>query len=208
MNFGGEFSWMFWKRKVRILIDWLVERRILTINNSPNDYQIPQQAAPFMGILLAALLHRGDISGFLREEPAEVLQSVAAQIREREFLTNPFLNAFDLPVLDGPSWWTSDVLPAIAKELRRRTKPKRTYSGGPIARLKQLDIVTVAENFTILEPAGAGKLKGLCPLHEEKTASFYVYQESQRWRCFGACAKGGDVIDLLARIPDRRSSNG
>jgi len=161
-----------------------------------------------MGILLAAHLHNGDISGFLRGEPVEVLQDVAGQIRRRERLMGPFLNAFDLPALDGPSWWTSDVLPAIAMELTRRTKPRRIYSGGPIARLKQLDILTVAEKFTILEPAGAGKLKGLCPLHKEETASFYVYQENQRWRCYGACAEGGDVPDLLVKLSQKGAHRG
>lgn len=180
----------------------------MTTNHEAREYRIPQQAAPFMGILLAAHLHNGDISGFLWGEPVEVLQDVAAQIKERESLMNPFLDGWDLPVLDEPSWWMAEVLPAIEKELRRRTKPKKTYSGGPIARLKQLDIVTVAEKFTVLEPAGPGKLKGLCPLHNEKTASFYVYQESQRWRCYGACAEGGDVNTLVARLLERRPISG
>lgn len=53
-----------------------------------------------------------------------------------------------------------------------------------------------AGRFTELRPAGAGKLKGRCPLHQERTPSFFVYIESQRWQCFGACARGGDVISL------------
>ena len=177
-------------------------------SNSPDGYQIPPEAAPFMGILLAAHLHNGDISGFLREEPVEVLQGVAAQIRARESLMNPFLDAWDLPVLDGPSWWMSEVVPAIEKELHRRTKPKKTYCGGPVAKLKHLDIVQVAEKFTVLESAGVEKLKGLCPLHNEKTVSFYVYSNTQRWRCYGACAEGGDVITLVARLSERRPTSG
>jgi hypothetical protein len=161
-----------------------------------------------MGILLAAHLHNGDISGFLREEPVEVLQGVAAQIRARESLMNPFLDAWDLPVLDGPSWWMSEVVPAIEKELHRRTKPKKTYSGGPVAKLKHLDIVQVAEKYTILGRAGSGKLKGLCPLHDEKSPSFYIYLDSQRWQCFGACAGGGNVVALLIRLSERRSTGG
>jgi DNA primase len=34
-------------------------------------------------------------------------------------------------------------------------------------------------------------------LHDEATASFHVYTETNRWYCFGACAKGGSAIDLL-----------
>jgi CHC2 zinc finger len=39
-----------------------------------------------------------------------------------------------------------------------------------------------------------------CPLpgHEDKTPSFTVYTETNSWFCFGACLKGGDVVDLAA----------
>lgn len=35
-----------------------------------------------------------------------------------------------------------------------------------------------------------------CCFHEEKTASLTVYQEKQRFECFG-CGKHGDVIDFV-----------
>jgi DNA primase len=39
---------------------------------------------------------------------------------------------------------------------------------------------------------------GRCPLpdHEERTPSFTVHPERNFWYCFGACQRGGDVIDL------------
>ena len=36
----------------------------------------------------------------------------------------------------------------------------------------------------------------LCPFHEETKASFYYYDTSNRFYCFGCGGKGGDVIDL------------
>ena len=60
----------------------------------------------------------------------------------------------------------------------------------------ETDLVALAEEFTVLLPAGAN-YKGICPLHEEKTASFYVYNETQTWHCFGACGRGGDVIEFV-----------
>ena len=182
--------------------------KLIATKNSPNGFAIPTEAAPYMGILLAALLHDGDISGFLRNEPAGVLLEVAAGIEEREMFVDPFLDGWDLPVLNGPSWWMSDVLPAIEKELKRRTNPRRSNANRPIARLKQLDILEVAEKFTDLKAVGPGKFKGLCPLHDEKTPSFYIFEESQRWHCFGACAGDGDVIKLSASLLDRRSTGG
>lgn len=35
-----------------------------------------------------------------------------------------------------------------------------------------------------------------CPFHKEDTPSFSYNPASGRWRCFGACHTGGDVIDM------------
>ena len=94
--------------------------------------------------------------------------------------------------------------PMIKAELERRARPKQACSrNSPIARLKQLDLATVAGRYTQLRPSGPGKLKGRCPLHQERTPSFYVYEDTQRWRCFSGCASGGDVVDLLAAVRRR-----
>ncbi|HEU5314553.1 MAG TPA: DNA primase [Chloroflexota bacterium] len=43
----------------------------------------------------------------------------------------------------------------------------------------------------------AGKyFKGLCPFHQEKTPSFYVYPDQGTYHCYG-CGKGGDVFTWL-----------
>lgn len=55
-----------------------------------------------------------------------------------------------------------------------------------------------AGQLTHLRPSGRN-LKGSCPFHLERTPSFVVFPESQRWKCFGACGEGGDVIDLLRK---------
>ena len=53
----------------------------------------------------------------------------------------------------------------------------------------------VARRLTDLR--GGRTLSGKCPLHrEEKGRSFVVWPDIQKWRCYGACAKSGDVIDL------------
>lgn len=35
-----------------------------------------------------------------------------------------------------------------------------------------------------------------CPFHKEDTPSFSFNPSTGKWRCFGACKTGGDVIDL------------
>jgi hypothetical protein len=62
-----------------------------------------------------------------------------------------------------------------------------------------VDLGTIIEGAGIeLRPAGSGRLRGLCPFHQEKTPSFFVFQDHGRWRCFG-CGEHGDAIDFLRR---------
>jgi DNA primase len=42
-------------------------------------------------------------------------------------------------------------------------------------------------------------LFGLCPFHEEKTASFAISREAGLFHCFG-CEAGGDVIGFVVRF--------
>lgn len=55
------------------------------------------------------------------------------------------------------------------------------------------DIVVVVGERVALRASGAGRYKGLCPFHEEKTPSFSVSEERQAYHCFG-CRESGDVF--------------
>ncbi len=57
------------------------------------------------------------------------------------------------------------------------------------------DIVEVIGAHVALKKAGA-RLGGLCPFHQEKTASFYVNPSLQAFHCFG-CGAGGDVFSFI-----------
>lgn len=49
-----------------------------------------------------------------------------------------------------------------------------------------------------------------CPLHNEKTASFVIYLDSNTFYCFGACGVGGDnikFIQLLNNVSFLEASN-
>jgi DNA primase len=56
----------------------------------------------------------------------------------------------------------------------------------------------VIEHGIELKPRGK-TLFGLCPFHEEKTASFAVSRDSGLFHCFG-CGVGGDVIGFIVRL--------
>ena len=71
-----------------------------------------------------------------------------------------------------------------------------------IAEVKErLDIADVVSRYVPLQRAGRN-LRALCPFHQERTPSFYVFPETKTWRCFGACATGGDVISFVQRRED------
>ncbi|GAA4262950.1 DNA primase [Dactylosporangium darangshiense] len=72
-------------------------------------------------------------------------------------------------------------------------------------KIKDEDIALVRERTSIedvisehvtLRSAGGGNLKGLCPFHDEKTASFNVSPARNVYFCHG-CGAGGDAIKFL-----------
>ncbi len=62
----------------------------------------------------------------------------------------------------------------------------------------KLDIVQYIQRFVPLKKAGR-TWKACCPFHNEKTPSFVVNENNQTWRCFGACAEGGDIFNFAMK---------
>jgi len=58
-------------------------------------------------------------------------------------------------------------------------------------------IMEVAPRYVDLQRQG-GNYLGLCPFHQERTPSFYIYADTNRFYCFG-CQESGDVLDLHRR---------
>jgi DNA primase len=61
--------------------------------------------------------------------------------------------------------------------------------------LDRVDIVDLIDARVALKRAGRN-YKGLCPFHQEKTASFTVNGDKQFYYCFG-CGAGGNAISFL-----------
>lgn len=68
-----------------------------------------------------------------------------------------------------------------------------------LAELRQrADIESIISSYVSIKRTGRIS-KGVCPFHNEKTASFTVYPDTQSYYCFG-CGNGGDVVTFIKNI--------
>ncbi len=71
-------------------------------------------------------------------------------------------------------------------------------AASPIEAIKaKIDIADEIGLVVRLQKSGKA-LKGLCPFHNERTPSFYVFPEAQTFRCFG-CNEGGDIFSFVQK---------
>jgi DNA primase len=61
----------------------------------------------------------------------------------------------------------------------------------------KVDLVEEIGLVVALQKSGRA-FKGACPFHNERTPSFFVFIESQTWRCFG-CHEGGDIFTFVEK---------
>ena len=62
---------------------------------------------------------------------------------------------------------------------------------------QKTDIASIVSQYVTLKKAGRN-LVGLCPFHDERNPSFFVYPEQQSWHCFG-CNTGGDAFSFIMK---------
>ncbi len=63
----------------------------------------------------------------------------------------------------------------------------------------RLDIVDIVSESVSLRKSGRN-YAGFCPFHQNtRTPSFFIFPETQTWRCFGACAEGGDLFSFVMK---------
>ncbi|HXL40640.1 MAG TPA: DNA primase, partial [Myxococcales bacterium] len=65
----------------------------------------------------------------------------------------------------------------------------------------RVDLVAVVQRRVPLKKSGHD-WKGLCPIHGEKTPSFYVIPDKKMFHCFG-CGVSGDAIKFVMQVEGR-----
>ena len=152
------------------------------------EYYVPELDNPFFSILVTWLC-KGNIHRAISQLPIGDQGWMLWTLSEYEWTPGSLWNL------------TREIL---SKRLFRKLPHRDADADNLFQRVKaSVQLEAFAARFTALFPAGKDKLKGSCPLHSEKTPSFLVYLDTQSWHCFGACASGGDVVELARRLIER-----
>lgn len=61
----------------------------------------------------------------------------------------------------------------------------------------RVDLVMFLEHRGVRLVKYGRQFRALCPLHDERTPSFFVDPELQRWICRGRCGTSGDIFDFV-----------
>ena len=61
--------------------------------------------------------------------------------------------------------------------------------------MEESRVEEVVGEYVVLKKRGAN-YQGLCPFHNEKTPSFYLYTDKNIYKCFG-CGKAGNSVTFL-----------
>jgi DNA primase len=67
-------------------------------------------------------------------------------------------------------------------------------------KLPRVEAVIMAEGIQLRDCGSY--YQGLCPFHEDKSPSFTVYKDTQKYHCFG-CNVWGDVVGFIMRLHDK-----
>ncbi|MBH52536.1 MAG: DNA primase [Chloroflexi bacterium] len=62
----------------------------------------------------------------------------------------------------------------------------------------RIEITELVAQYVQINQSGQN-YKGLCPFHDERTPSFFIFPQTNAWRCFGACSDGGDGISFIMK---------
>ena len=124
--------------------------------------------------------------------------SLAELRRERDVAdanTHPDLEDYPYWV-----WYHRAVEEAI--DLKRMAAPTTTRKRGRIdigAVRARADIVALAESYGLKLQRAGRNFRALCPFHQERSPSFYLYSEQNRCHCFG-CQADGDAITFVMKM--------
>ncbi len=155
----------------------------------------------------------GDALDTMEDKIAELKWERKILIKEIKRLTEPYVNREDLDAffarlcikhfLIEKLIKVEEALFRIERLKRKKNQPKNRPKNGltdeDIEKARNVSIIQIAEvHLGKLRKTGKGYI-ARCPFHEDKTPSFTLYPDSNRFYCFG-CNATGDVIAFTQKI--------
>lgn len=143
-----------------------------------------------------------------RNELIEVIKSKLILIKRKSKDKNTLMFWREwVKACEGQQLFEIDNQIARLKQLQWLSKPRTTINEGNghlteevIQQALQKPIESLLERDRTIRRSGRN-LSCLCPLHEEKTPSFFIYPETNSFWCFG-CSVGGNAINLVRLLHD------
>jgi len=111
------------------------------------------------------------------------------------FLTEIVTAKFgEYPILEKWYWYWKN-LQDIANPRKKHREPKG-MTPDMVARAKQVPLQNL---FTGTLRKFGNRHTGCCPFHEEKTPSFSIFENTNKFHCYG-CGEHGDAIDFVMKL--------
>jgi len=83
----------------------------------------------------------------------------------------------------------------LSQDRQNKQTPKSRFTDEMVKEAESKPIEAVVGSVVKLKKSGKNSI-GLCPFHSEKSPSFYIYQATNSFYCFG-CHKGGNTIKFV-----------
>lgn len=98
------------------------------------------------------------------------------------------------------NWYRDTINEAITIKQQNQPKPKPIAGHIDVESIKaHADIIAIIESYGLKLKKAGHNFKVCCPFHTEKTPSFTVYPEENRFHCYG-CQADGDVFEFVMKI--------
>ena len=162
---------------------------------------VPEEARVWAAVLLTETVFSG-CERYLQQLRTPLLREMRRALDKHALKVPALLEMLELPQLgpEGGTW--GRIATKMGAELTRRNqqvfaikRDKKAYR----SLAKTMNVEEVIGAFVQLQPSGRN-YKALRPFHADSKPSFYLYSGTRRWHCFGACARGGDVVDFLQEL--------
>ena len=164
---------------------------------SPRDEELLELFPQSKTILTKKIMEWKKIKEEKEREIKELLKTLYTNTTDETtiFFVEKMIEILHMPEIakaEKHIWRIGRLLPTKAKN-----NSQSDFKDG-LQKARGRPIEEVARHYLELLPS-SGKFKALCPFHNERTPSLFIYPETNTYHCFG-CQEHGDNIKLVMEL--------